>query len=283
MPPSSVAVYRSFRDPVLGVWPYWSRPDLLERWLGPTHIELIPGGDFNATLWNGDRLQGMVVEVAPPNRLDLTWRSEGPDIESAVRIQLEHQGPGSRVSVLQEDPGSDLERAHVAAWWRAALDALHAAVDGVPDASHWGDSLPIVLRAPLSRAASDIWPLLATGPGLEKWLAGADHFDASPGSAFRFRSRFQGNEVIEEGTVQEVEPERRLALTWEWTGQGWQAPTRVEFRLEPDTTGAALVIRHSGFEALAAEQRLAARTNYAAAWRDVMQDLQRLVAPGPTG
>ena len=88
--------------------------------------------------------------------------------------------------------------------------------------------------------------------------------------------------MIEEGTVQAIEPERRLALTWEWMGQGWQAPTRVEFCLEPDTTGAAMVLRHSGFESLAPETRLSARKNYAAAWRDVMQDLQRLVAPGPT-
>jgi hypothetical protein len=57
----------------------------------------------------------------------------------------------------------------------------------------------------------------------------------------------------------------------------------VELRLEPDPTGTALVIHHSGFEALEPEQRLAARVNYAAAWRDVMDDLKRLVAPGPTG
>jgi hypothetical protein len=57
----------------------------------------------------------------------------------------------------------------------------------------------------------------------------------------------------------------------------------VELRLEPDAAGAALVVHHSGFGALEPEQRLAARVNYAAAWRDVTHDLKRLVAPGPTG
>ena len=80
-----------------------------------------------------------------------------------------------------------------------------------------------------------------------------------------------------------IEPERLVALSWEWMGQGWQATTRVELRLEPGASGAALVIRHAGFEALEPDQRLAARVNYAAAWRDVMHDLKRLVAPGPSG
>lgn len=283
MPPTDVAVFRSFRDPVLAVWPYWSRPELLDRWLGTTDVELEAGGSFQATLWNGDVVRATILSAAPPSRLDLAWRGEGPDAALTVRVRLEHQGPGCRVAVEEEDPGSDLERAHACAWWRAALDALRAAVDGISDAHRWGDRLPIVLRAPLAREASDIWPLLSTASGLAKWLASAERFDPAPGGAFRFVSRFKGTEIVEEGRVEALEPERLIALSWEWMGQGWQAPTRVELRLEPDPTGTALVIHHSGFEALEPEQRLAARVNYAAAWRDVMDDLKRLVAPGPTG
>jgi uncharacterized protein YndB with AHSA1/START domain len=199
-----------------------------------------------------------------------------------VRVRLEHQGPGCRIAVEEEDPGTDVERAHAGAWWPAALAALRAAVDGIPDAHHWGDRLPIVLRAPLARGASDIWPLLSTASGVAKWLASAERFDPVPGGAFRFVSQFKGREIVEEGRVEAVEPERLVALSWEWLGQGWQAATRVELRLEPDPTGSALVIGHSGFDALEPSVRLAARRNYAAAWRDVMHDLKRLVAPGPT-
>lgn len=283
MPPTDVAAFRSFRDPVLAVWPYWSRPELLDRWLGTTELELAPGGALAAALWNGDAVRATVVETAPPNRLDLLWRGEGPDVGRPLRIQLEHQGPGSRIQVAQEDPGTDLERSHAFRWWRAALEALHAAVGGAADAHRWGDTLPIVLRAPLARAADDVWPLLSTAAGLGKWLAGAERFDPVPGGAFRFVSRFKGSEVVEEGRVEAIDAERRIVLSWEWAGQGWQAPTRLELRLEPDTAGTALLIHHSGFDALAPEQRLAARVNYAAAWRDVAQDLKRLVAPGPTG
>ena len=280
MPPTEIAVLRSFRDPVLALWPYFSRPDLMERWLGQAEVELVPGGDFHAALWNGDVVRGQVLAFAPPNRLQLAWHAEGPDSNSRVMILLEHAGPGSRVRIEQDDPGNEIERAHGCAWWRAALEALHAAVGGA-DAREWGDALPIVLRAPLARSATDVWPLLSTAAGLEKWLAGAPRFEAEPGGAFRFVSRFQGSEVVEEGRIESIEPERLVALSWEWTGQGWEAPTRVELRLEPDATGSALLVRHSGFEALVPERRLAARRNYAAAWRDVMQDLKRLVAPGP--
>jgi len=281
MPPTSVTVYRSFRDPVLTVWPYLSRPELLERWLGAADMEVTHGGGFRAALWNGDLVEGEVLGLAPPSCVELSWRSEGPEIETRVRIRLEHLGPGCRVRVEHEDLRSDVEAEHATAWWREALIALHAAVSESRDAHSWGDGLPIVLRAPLARTAPDVWPLLSTGPGLEKWLAGADRFDATPGGAFRFTSRFRGNEVVEEGRVATIEPERLITLDWEWMGQGWEAPTRVDLRLEPDPTGVALLLRHSGFDGIRQEGRLEARRNYAAAWRDVLQDFKRLVAPGP--
>lgn len=281
MPPTGVAVFRSFRSPVLELWPFFSRPELLERWLGATDFELVVGGELQASLWNGDGVRGRVLALAPPSRLDLAWRSEGPDTERLVRITLEREGPGCRIRLEQDDPGTDLERAHAGSWWTAALNALHSAVEG-HDAHEWGDSLPIVLRAPLGRQAADVWPLLSTPRGLEKWLAGAERFDGVPGGSFRFVSRFQGSEVVEEGVIEAVEPERRIALRWEWVGKGWEAPTGVEMRLEPDPPGAALLIHHSGFDALGSETRLNARRNYAAAWRDVTHDLKRLLATAPT-
>lgn len=281
MPRTAVAVFQSFRKPVLDLWPYFSRPELLERWLGTADFELEVGGELQASLWNGDLVRGRVLALAPPSRLGLAWRGEGPDTERDVRIEVERQGPACRVRVEQEDPGSDAERAHASAWWAGALGALRVAADG-GDGREWGDGLPVVLRAPLGRAASDVWPLLSTARGLEKWLAGAERFEPEPGGSFRFVSRFQGHEVVEEGRIEAVESERLIALSWEWTGRGWEAPTQVELRLEPDPSGAALLIRHSGFGALAPSTRLEARRNYAAAWRDVMQDLKRLLAPGPS-
>jgi len=282
MATTSATIYRSFRDPVLTLWPYLSRPELLERWLGSADIEVSVGGQARATLWNGDSVEGEVLAVAPPNRLELSWRAEGPDTETSVRIALEHAGPGCRIRVELGDAASDPEREHARRWWQEALLALRTSVVENRDAHQWGSGLPIVLKAPLGRTAADIWPLLSTARGLEKWLASAERFDEAAGGSFRFTSRFKGTDVIEEGRIAAIEPEQLVALDWEWMGQGWDAPTRVEMRLMPDDSGTALLLTHRGFDALAPETRLEARRNYVAAWRDVLHDLRRLVAPGPT-
>lgn len=278
-PMPDLAVYRSFRDPVLAVWPHLTRPELLERWLGASEMEVAVGGEFRATLWNGDRVAGEVLTVAPPSCLELAWRAPRPDIETRVRIRLEHMGPGCRVRVEQDDPATDVEREHARRWWREALEALRTSVVENRDAHQWGSGVPIVLRAPLGRTAADVWPLLSTAQGLEKWLAGADRFDATVGGSFRFSSKFKGTEVIEEGRIAALELERLVALDWEWMGQGWDTPTRVELHLAPHDSGVALVLAHLGFDALESKTRLEARRNYASAWRDVLQDLKRLVSP----
>ncbi len=278
-PMPALAVYRSFRDPVLAVWPHLTRPELLERWLGASEMEVAVGGEFSSTLWNGDRIAGEVLTVAPPSCLEVAWRAPGPDTETRVQIRLEHMGPGCRVRVEQDDPATDVEREHARRWWQEALEALRISVVENRDAHQWGSGVPIVLRVPLGRTAADVWPLLSTAQGLEKWLAGADRFDATVGGSFRFTSRFKGTEVIEEGRIVALDGERLVALDWEWMGQGWDAPTRVELHLAPHDSGVALVLAHRGFDALEPETRLEARRNYASAWRDVLQDLKRLVAP----
>jgi uncharacterized protein YndB with AHSA1/START domain len=87
--------------------------------------------------------------------------------------------------------------------------------------------------------------------------------------------------VIEEGRIEELIHESRMRLAWEWRGEGWGAPTSVEFALEPQPGGAALLLVHSGFEQIAPEKAAAARQNYASGWAGVVRDLERLLAPAP--
>jgi uncharacterized protein YndB with AHSA1/START domain len=279
MPPISIALYRSFRPSVPEVWPYLSRPDLLARWLGATDLELIPDGEFRASFWNGDAAQGRVLSAVPPNKLDLRWKAYGIGPDERVRLRLEHDGPGSRINVSHEGIHSESERKHARAWWKAALGALHAALHDDRDAHEWGAGLPIVVREPLGRSAADVWPLLSTEAGLEKWVAHSDVFEAVVGGAFRFTSRYQGREVVEEGRIEALDPGKLAAFSWEWRGEGWGAPTRLELALEPDPHGVSVVLAHLGFDLIAEEKRLAARRNYAAAWPEVLENLRRLVAP----
>jgi uncharacterized protein YndB with AHSA1/START domain len=277
--PSTPTIFRSFREPLSEVWVYLSRPDLLARWLGRIELELTPDGTFQAELWNGDKASGRVIAVAPPVRLDLSWRSASLSPETRVSFRLEGDGPGSRLTIRHDALGSESERVAALATWRDALQALRATLRGGADCHEWGAEIPVAARAAIPRSAADLWPLLSTGTGIEKWVAHVERFDAAPGGAFRLTSRFQGRDVVEEGLIEELVPESRIALSWEWLGEGWGAPTRVEFSIEDTGSGSSVLVVHSGFDRIATEQRLLARRNYAAAWPEVLAYLRRLVAP----
>jgi uncharacterized protein YndB with AHSA1/START domain len=277
----SLRTYRSFRAPVDAVWPHLSRPDLLTGWLGPAELELAPGGATRARTWNGDEWAGRVTVASPPVRLDFVWRLFGFEEEHAISWRLEGDGPGSRLNVTHENLRSPEEKSHARRTWREALEALHGAVSGRGPGPEWGGTIPVVLRAALPRSAADLWPLFSTPAGLAKWVAEVQQFDAAPGGVFRFRSQYQGREVIEEGRIEELVPQARLRLAWEWRGEGWGAPTSVEFTLEPRNAGASLLLVHGGFEQIAPERAAAARRNYATGWAGVLRDLARLLAPAP--
>jgi len=277
--PSTISIFRSFRAPLGEAWTYLTRPELLSRWLGATDIELVPDGALAIELWNGDKISGRVQALAPPVRLELTWRPATLYPETSVAFVLEGDGPGSRLTIRHDGLPSEAERDAARRMWKDVLGALHATLQEGANAHEWGAELPVAARAIIPRSPSDVWPLLATGAGIEKWVAHVERFDAEPGGAFRLTSRFQGREIVEEGRVEEIVLESRIALSWEWMGQSWGGSTRVEFSLEPAGAGSSLLVFHSGFDRIAPEGRVAARRNYAAAWPEVLAYLKRLVAP----
>jgi uncharacterized protein YndB with AHSA1/START domain len=275
----ALSLIRSFRTPVLDVWAGITRPERLARWLGRTDLELTPGAEFVMEHANGDTTRGHVLDVVPPVRLELGVRGSPSGPERRLALLLEGDGPGSRATVVTNGFRNDIERKREHRFWSEALAALRTTLHEERDASSWGADIPILSRMLLPRAGADLWPLISTGPGLDKWVAHVDRFDAAQGGMFRLTSRYHGRQIVEEGRIEEITPESRVALSWEWIGEGWGAPTRVEFLIEAEAPGSSLSVIHSGFEALAADRQFAARRNYAAAWPDVLSDLRRLVAP----
>lgn len=281
-PPDAARCHRGLRVPPLEVWPYLSRPALLARWLGETDLELRVGGDFSLHAWNGDLVRGSVLQADPPSALAFTWKPQGTGVESRVTIRLQGDGPGTRVAIRHEGLASEPERRQARRLWREVLASLRTAVHENHDAHEWGASLPISVRTPLSRSGADIWPLLSTPQGLGKWLGHVDRFDGAPEGAFRITSRAHGREIVEEGTIEQMSDSNRVVLAWEWAGESWGGRTKVELTLEPDASGSALLLLHSGFDKIAPAQAGAARRHYAAAWPRVVANLRRLVAPLPT-
>jgi uncharacterized protein YndB with AHSA1/START domain len=281
MSSNALRTYRSFREPVDRLWPHLSRPDLLARWLGAAELELAEDGTARAATWNGDEWEGRVTLASPPARLEFAWKLLGLGHEHAVAWRLERDGPGSRLNVTHENLRSPEERSHARRTWREALEALHAVLGGDDPRPEWGGTIPIVIRASLPRPPSSLWPLFTTPSGLSKWVAQVEQFDPAVGGAFRFRSSYHGREVIEEGRVEELLPESRLRLSWEWRDEGWGAPTSVEFSLEPEDGGTSLLFVHTGFEQVAPERAAQARRTYASGWPGVIRDLVRLLQPLP--
>ncbi|HEU4724114.1 MAG TPA: SRPBCC domain-containing protein [Candidatus Eisenbacteria bacterium] len=280
-PPDAARCHRGLRPPPLDVWRYLSRPELLRRWLGEVDLELAIGGEFALHAWNGDVVRGQVLQADPPSALAFTWKPHATGAESRVSIRLQGDGPGTRITVRHEGLSSEPERRQARRLWREVLGALRAALHDERDAHQWGASLPIAVRAPLSRSAADIWPLLSTAQGLEKWLAHVERFDGVADGQFRFASRFHGRQVAEEGSIEMLAPENRVVLAWEWAGESWGGRTKVELSLEPDPSGSALLLLHSGFDKIAPEKAAIARREYAVAWPKVVGDLRRYVSPLP--
>jgi len=279
MEPTSFTHYRSLRSAVPSVWPCLTRPELLAEWIGEADMELRPDGALVLKLWNGDAIHGRVIAAVPTARLELAWKPFDFDPESHVVWRLSGDGPGSRLTVTHDGLRSREERDHARLFWRDSLEALAQYVDRNVPSAEWGGTHPVTMRAFLPRTAPELWPLLSSASGLTKWVANVEQFEPQTGSVFRFRSRYRGQDVVEQGIVQEVIPESRLRLSWEWVGEGWSAPTELLFALEPDPAGTSLLISHSGFERIEAAGALAARRNYASAWAEVLSDLRVLVAP----
>jgi len=278
-PPDAARCHRGLRPPVHEVWRYLSRPELLARWFGTVDLELVVGGDFSLHAWNGDIVRGRVLQADPPSTLALAWKPQGTGAESRVTIQLQGDGPGSRIGVRHEGLTGEPERRQARRLWREVLTALRTSLHENVDAHEWGASLPISVRAPLSRSSRDLWPMLSTAQGLGKWIGHVDRFDGAPEGSFRFTSRVQGRDVAEEGVIEQMTDQNRVILGWEWMGESWGGRTKVEMALEPDPSGAALLLLHSGFDKIAPAQAAIARRHYAATWPRLVANLRRLVAP----
>jgi uncharacterized protein YndB with AHSA1/START domain len=95
--------------------------------------------------------------------------------------------------------------------------------------------------------------------------------DPRPGGLFRLDV---DGEHIASGRLQEVDPPRRIVLTWGWEGSAGVPPgsTTVEITLQPDGQGTLLRLRHSDLPSQAE------RDSHAAGWTGYLGRLAALKA-----
>jgi uncharacterized protein YndB with AHSA1/START domain len=122
-------------------------------------------------------------------------------------------------------------------------------------------SLTLVRR--INARPAIVFEALTTADGIAKWWGPDDgpvvvaETDVRVGGRFRVRFRMlDGSEHESTGEYLELDPPRRLAMSWLWTHGGGQGDpeSRVEIDLRPIDQGTELTFTHSGLPTAEARQ-----------------------------
>lgn len=111
-------------------------------------------------------------------------------------------------------------------------------------------SLTLVRR--IAARPAVVWEALTTADGLSAWIGPDDGpvliAETDPVVGGRFRVRFRmldDSEHDASGEYLEVDPPRRLVMTWDWQGDEDEGVSRVEIDLRPVDGGTELTFTHS--------------------------------------
>jgi uncharacterized protein YndB with AHSA1/START domain len=113
------------------VFPYFTDPALLARWLGRwADLDPEPGGRFAVDM-ERTAVRGRYLAVEPPTRLVFTWGIPGsadlPAGSSTVEVRLTEDGSETLVELVHRDLPPARQEGHQAGWVER-LDGLAEAV-----------------------------------------------------------------------------------------------------------------------------------------------------------
>ena len=118
-------------------------PTYLAQWWGPegfttpdVKLDLRVGGSYRLTMQPPDgeafHLSGQYLEIDPPSTLLYTFNWEEPtadDRETVVRVILDPDGAGTRISVAQASFATEERLSLHKSGWRESLEKLRALVE----------------------------------------------------------------------------------------------------------------------------------------------------------
>lgn len=123
--------------------------------------------------------------------------------------------------------------------------------------------MPQVIRSiEIQASPRKVWRWCATQEALRRWISSNLEIDLRVGGAYRFLG--PDNKTWISGTVLELEPERRLSLSWLEEGSGWVHPARLLITLARTDAGTRVTLIHDGFEGTGR-----------ADWPDMLNDYER--------
>lgn len=126
-----------------------------------------------------------------------------------------------------------------------------------------------IRRATFIRAsAQQVYDLIATADGLDRWFTVGATLDPSPGGQIVYRWKDWGPGRVStesRGTVHEARPPHRFVFDWD---AGDAQLVTAEFDIEPTEGGVVLRLREHGFDDTPAG--IEARVRQAAGWGEAM-------------
>ena len=142
----------------------------------------------------------------------------------------------------------------------------------------------IELKAPVAR----VWRALTDYREFGEWFRVKIEGPFTPGGASSGHITYPGYEHLKwEAVVQQMEPERLFSFTWHpytvapQKDYSQEAPTLVEFRLEPTPGGTLLTVTESGFENVPAARRAEAYRMNEGGWAEQMMNIESHVTGKP--
>lgn len=124
------------------VFPFFTDPELMVRWMGTTaEVDPKPGGIYRVDIDGSHVARGEYVEVSPPDRVVFTWGWENEDSPvrpgtSTVEVNLSVDGEHTVVRLVHRDlPSDDSAGAHGKGWdhYLERLALAAAGGDAGPD------------------------------------------------------------------------------------------------------------------------------------------------------
>jgi uncharacterized protein YndB with AHSA1/START domain len=142
----------------------------------------------------------------------------------------------------------------------------------------------IEIAAPISC----VWRALADYREFGEWFRVKLDGPFVVGQWARGRITYPGYEHLKwEVQIERIDPERYLSFKWHPyavdpnTDYSGEAPTLVEFRLEPTQKGTLLTVRESGFDRIPAHRRMEALRMNEGGWAEQVKNIDQHVAQNP--
>lgn len=124
------------------VFPYFTDPDRMVRWMGTeAELDARPGGAYRILVGGRFAAVGEYVEVEPPTRVVFTWGWDSQDGmgvapgASTVEVTLTADGDGTRVVLVHRDLPPESVAPHGHGWehYFKRLAVVAAGGDAGPD------------------------------------------------------------------------------------------------------------------------------------------------------